>query len=437
MVIKIVYFCYLIPNKWESIVSEQLDALYSLKNLYEQSEIYVSVIDDTESQCELEKLRIMLEKYQKIQLMNIFSENVYEYPGIKTVYELSSNNDEEYILYFHAKGLTSNQHEIRKKMFEYTIQNYEIILEEMGKNHEIDTASIIPSIHGFGYYNFFWARSSFINKYCTRPEISESYIKHGRFTWEMWLGNHYSRKNFIKTYSPLFKYNQVYDERAADFLMRLIVNNQNDAINGLSDSEVFINAIMNVYKKSMNEISDNSLTDKNTAHSYFDVYESLFNRLRTNAKNVLEVGIYWGGSIKLWRDYFANAKIFAVDVCNLDFIKKKEITNDHNISLFTNTNGYDDNFIADNFYSKNIKFDLILDDGPHTLESQCLFIVKYLPLLSENGIMVIEDVQHINCIDTLTNFVPLEFKKYIQVYDLRNVKGQYDDILFVINKNSV
>ena len=77
----------------------------------------------------------------------------------------------------------------------------------------------------------------------------------------------------------------------------------------------------------------------------------------------------------------------------------------------------------------------MLDDGPHSLESMTLFIVKYSLLLSENGILIIEDVQDINWINILHSYVPYNLKKYIQVFDLRHKKGRYDDILFVINKN--
>jgi hypothetical protein len=437
MNIKIVYFCYLIPNKWESIILEQLESLYSITNLYEQSQIYLSVIDDTELQSELEKLRKIIEsKYNKIKIVNICLNNLYEYPGIKTVYELSTNNDNEYILYFHSKGMTSNQHKIRQILFKHTIENYEIILEEMEKNKEIDVSAVIPSVHGFGYYNFFWARSSYINKYCSKPECTEKYMKHRRFTWEMWIGNHYTNKNYIKTYSPIFKYNQVYGDRETVFFMDLLIDDKKEIINSLSDSNEF-NNILKIYSKNMNEIANNLLTDKNTAHSYFDVYEELFNPIRCTANNILEVGIYHGGSIQLWRDYFINAKIFAVDVCNLDFIKEEKIKNDHNITLFTNTNGYDDNFINENFYNKNIKFDVILDDGPHTLQSNIDFIIKYLPLLSENGIMIIEDIQDFNWTETLKEYVPPNFKKYIKVYDLREIRNRYDNTLFVINKNII
>jgi hypothetical protein len=102
--------------------------------------------------------------------------------------------------------------------------------------------------------------------------------------------------------------------------------------------------------------------------------------------------------------------------------------------LFTNTNGYDDTFIQTSFVNKNIKFDMILDDGPHSLQSNIDVIVKYLPLLSENGILIIEDIQNFQWINILKQNVPDEYQKYIQIYDLRHIKNRYDDVLFVINK---
>ena len=47
--------------------------------------------------------------------------------------------------------------------------------------------------------------------------------------------------------------------------------------------------------------------------------------------------------------------------------------------------------------------------------------------------MVIEDIQNIEDIEILSYATPEEYKKYIEVYDLRGNKGRYDDILFVIN----
>lgn len=58
----------------------------------------------------------------------------------------------------------------------------------------------------------------------------------------------------------------------------------------------------------------------------------------------------------------------------------------------------------------------------------------YLPLLKDDGILVIEDVQDIAWINDLRAVTPDELKPYIEVYDRRSIKGRWDDIIFVINK---
>lgn len=75
----------------------------------------------------------------------------------------------------------------------------------------------------------------------------------------------------------------------------------------------------------------------------------------------------------------------------------------------------------------------MLDDGPHTLQSQKDFIKLYSHLLSDNGILIIEDVQYIKWIDELKNITPENLKQYIKIYDLRKNKGRYDDIVFTID----
>ena len=53
------------------------------------------------------------------------------------------------------------------------------------------------------------------------------------------------------------------------------------------------------------------------------------------------------------------------------------------------SNAYSDFFVK-KFIDRNIKFDFLLDDGPHTLESQILFIQLYSQLLSDKGILIID-----------------------------------------------
>jgi hypothetical protein len=112
-----------------------------------------------------------------------------------------------------------------------------------------------------------------------------------------------------------------------------------------------------------------------------------------------------------------------------------ELKINKNIILHTSTDGYDENYV--NRELKDIRFDFILDDGDHTLESMKKFIRLYTPLLKEDGILIIEDIYGWELIKDLENEVPEELKKYMESYDLRERKGRPDDIVFVINKSKL
>jgi spermidine synthase len=190
---------------------------------------------------------------------------------------------------------------------------------------------------------------------------------------------------------------------------------------------------------SLAELVDDILTDKNTVHSYIELYESLFQNKKESAKNVLEIGIgdfndKNGGSLKLWHDYFTNANIHGIDILSPDRIID-ELQNNNRVVLYTETDGYDETFFNNTFLEKNIKFDILLDDGPHTYESMVQFIKLYSQVMAEDGILIIEDVQDWEWIDNLYHNVPDELKPYVEICDLRHVKNRYDDIVFIINKS--
>jgi hypothetical protein len=183
----------------------------------------------------------------------------------------------------------------------------------------------------------------------------------------------------------------------------------------------------------LEEIVDNSRTDKNTVHSYLPLYQKLLISKKETAKNVLEVGIYEGGSIKLWSDFFTNATVYGLDIINIENIWEGIKCNDK-IILHTSTDAYDNDFFINNFLNKNIKCDFMLDDGPHTLESMKQFIRLYSQIMTDDGILIIEDVQSWEWIDILKNEVPENLKQFIKIYDLRHNKNRYDDIVFTIDK---
>ena len=140
-----------------------------------------------------------------------------------------------------------------------------------------------------------------------------------------------------------------------------------------------------------------------------------------------------GGSIKLWRDYFTKATIHGLDILPIDRVMD-EIIGDERIKLYIDTDAYDENVFRSNFLDKNIKCDFMLDDGPHTLESMKTFIQLYSQIMTDDGILIIEDVQSMEWIVDLMQVVPRHLKGFIEIYDLRGNKGRYDDIVFTIDK---
>lgn len=131
-------------------------------------------------------------------------------------------------------------------------------------------------------------------------------------------------------------------------------------------------------------------TEKNniTLMDKFDLglMSQVYNKVLTEDFNsrvnrVLEIGISDGRSILLWRDYFTNAEVVGIDIdqCNL-------LNNQPRITQLT-TNAYNLSLLP-----TLGKFDFIIDDGPHTVESQLFFLNNYPKLLNPGGIIVLEDI---------------------------------------------
>lgn len=187
---------------------------------------------------------------------------------------------------------------------------------------------------------------------------------------------------------------------------------------------------------SLLNLVDNLRSDKNTVHSYLDLYQNLLISKKETALNVLEVGILDGGSIKLWGDFFTNATVYGLDIIHNNDVWDV-LKNNSKYVLHTSTDAYNSEIFKTNFLDKNIKCDFMLDDGPHTLESMIQFIKLYSQIMTDDGILIVEDVQEWDWIDILKENTPDHLKQYIKVYDLRPNKNRYDDIVFTIDKSNI
>lgn len=119
--------------------------------------------------------------------------------------------------------------------------------------------------------------------------------------------------------------------------------------------------------------------------TYFHVYDSLFSSWQGRDVIFVEVGIFGGGSLFMWRDFFGpKARIIGID---LNPAAKKYEKDGFEIFI---GNQSDPRFWED-FYSKVGNIDILLDDGGHTYEQQILTVQSSLSNISDGGLLVVED----------------------------------------------
>lgn len=163
-------------------------------------------------------------------------------------------------------------------------------------------------------------------------------------------------------------------------------------------------------------------------HSYVEAaYGELFKRIRL-CKNVLEIGIQTGGSHLLWRDYFPEATITGIDIKHC-----KRLDNETRIVQIIG-NAYCDETV--NLFNDK-HFDLIIDDGPHTLNTMMFVVEKYLTKLTDNGILCIEDIVEFGWVYQLSQAIPKELQNCVKVFDLREQDNKTDSILLTIDKGGL
>lgn len=180
----------------------------------------------------------------------------------------------------------------------------------------------------------------------------------------------------------------------------------------------------------------NYQTDKLHGHSYIPVYEELFAPRKESTRNVLEIGIARGGSLHLWHDYFENAQIYGID--NRRF--RKELAHHERIHQIQ-ADAYSADGMAASFAARGIQFDIIIDDGPHNKTSQTAAMELYFPLLADDGMIIIEDVQdYMNpgvWIHDIIRALPRDYRKFARIIDLRHLGVTPDDLLIVLDKSQI
>ena len=179
----------------------------------------------------------------------------------------------------------------------------------------------------------------------------------------------------------------------------------------------------------------NSPSDKESDwHSYGFIYEliiksMLLDNQRSKLK-LLEIGILYGDSLQVWNESDIFDTIVGIDVKNsLTASRITEFSKDGVTTIFANA--YDRSLI-DSIKDDYGMFDIIIDDGPHDLNNQFLFLDFYGRLLNDGGLLVCEDITT----ETLALWTPWIKRSKLMSFNMeadRNSESK-DNILIILKK---
>ena len=133
-------------------------------------------------------------------------------------------------------------------------------------------------------------------------------------------------------------------------------------------------------------------TDKQGTHAYARHYERHFVGLRHRALNILEIGIggyenprAGGESLRVWKAYFPKSRIFGIDLYD------KTALEEPRIKTFRGSQA-DPEFLR-RVVQEIGDVDIVVDDGSHQSEHVTSTFRTLFPLLSRDGLYVVEDLQ--------------------------------------------
>jgi hypothetical protein len=119
--------------------------------------------------------------------------------------------------------------------------------------------------------------------------------------------------------------------------------------------------------------------------NYFQVYEKHFYPYLNKHPVMLEVGVAHGGSTEMYQQYFNGCTIHAVD-----YDPRFEHVVD-SLGVTVTLGDQENSEFWDSYLVDKPNFDIIIDDGGHTMQQQIVTLLKTYPKLKEGGTYIVED----------------------------------------------
>lgn len=119
---------------------------------------------------------------------------------------------------------------------------------------------------------------------------------------------------------------------------------------------------------------------------YFEIYERHFERFRNREVHVLEIGVWQGGSLRMWKEYFGpQARIHGVDIRP----ECKDLEEDR-VKIYIGDQG--DRAFLRSLKQQIPRVDILIDDGGHSMTQQIATFEELYPHVAGDGVYLCEDL---------------------------------------------
>lgn len=125
---------------------------------------------------------------------------------------------------------------------------------------------------------------------------------------------------------------------------------------------------------------------------YLDIYHRHFARFRGQPITIIEIGVFNGGSLHMWRNYFGRQ----ATIVGVDCTPECEQFSEPGIEIVIGDQG--DRAFLRSLAERHRDFAILLDDGGHQMHQQIATFEEMYPRLRPDGVYL--------CEDTHTSYLP-------------------------------
>jgi hypothetical protein len=171
-------------------------------------------------------------------------------------------------------------------------------------------------------------------------------------------------------------------------------------------------------------------TDKEFPKTYISqVYEPILGPLFEKKLVFVEIGVRTGASVHLWAKFFKNLNFIGIDNGTDVVWQEESWVAGRNVKYMK-----EDAYNHLTWQKLPNEIDVLIDDGPHSIDSQTWAASNYTGKIRSGGFLFIEDVQggRRYC-DRIIRSIPKNFRGCVRIFDLRKSSGEGDAVVVLIH----